>query len=181
MRAIKGAVIAATLALGISGCASTSTTAIAPGRVISCDSMGNSKLGKGLVLPCLDGKSSHDISGVKGPLIINVWGSWCAPCKDEIPIFRNFYEKNKEKVQILGVDVEEANISDGKEFVIAEGITWPNLFDKDGRSRAYFGMGVPVTWFVNSKGEVVFKKIGVLKDENELRDLTAQYLEIDVS
>lgn len=84
-------------------------------------------------------------------------------------------------VQILGVDVEEAKISDGKEFVISEGITWPNLFDKDGRSRAYFGMGVPVTWFVNSQGEVVFKKIGVLKDEKELRDLTAKYLKIAVS
>lgn len=184
MRIFVGAVVATALALTISSCASTSSKVVTPGRVISCESISTAKIGisdNGPILSCLDGKSSLDISAVKGPLIINVWGSWCAPCKDEIPIFRNFYEKNQSKVQILGIDVEEAKPSDGTDFVIAEGMTWPNLIDKDGRSRAYFGMGVPVTWFVNSAGKVVFKKIGVLKDEKELRDLTAQYLKIAVS
>ena len=181
MRALKNAVLASTLLLAISGCASTSSIVFAPGRVVSCDSITTRNSGTGPILTCLDGKSSLDISSVTGPLIINVWGSWCAPCKDEIPIFRSFYAKNKEVVQILGVDVEEAKISDGKDFVVSEGITWPNFVDSKGASRAHFGMGVPVTWFVNSEGKAVFKKIGVLKDEKELRDLTAQYLKIVVS
>ncbi|MBC7463528.1 MAG: TlpA family protein disulfide reductase [Actinobacteria bacterium] len=185
MKWIKGSSVCAfagaTLAIALSACSSPSTEVTTPARVVSCESVAAESSGKGPVLECLDGSSAIDVSTLKGPLIINVWGSWCAPCKEEIPIFRSFYAKNKANVEILGVDVEEAKISDGKEFVVSEGMTWPNLSDTDGISRAYFGMGVPVTWFVDSQGKVVFKKIGALKDESELRDLTAKYLNIVVS
>jgi len=98
-----------------------------------------------------------------------------------MPILRNFYQRNKTKIQFLGVDVEEARPADGKNFVVEQGMTWPNVIDTDGRSRAYFGMGVPVTWFIDAEGKVVHKKIGVLKDEAELSDLTAKYLNINVN
>ena len=55
-------------------------------------------------------------------------------------------------------------------------MTWPNLFDADGLSRAYFGMGVPVTWFIAENGRVAYKKIGVIKNEIELISLTSTYL-----
>ena len=109
-------------------------------------------------------------------MIINVWGSWCGPCKEEMPIFRSFYNKLNGELQLVGVDVEEASIEDGRDFVLAHGITWPNLFDADGRSRAYFGMGVPVTWFISRDGSVAYKKIGVIKNELELISLTSKYL-----
>ncbi len=109
-------------------------------------------------------------------MIVNVWGSWCAPCKEEIPIFRSFYKRAKGKLQLVGVDVEEASIKDGQNFVLTHGMTWPNLFDSDGRSRTYFGMGVPVTWFIAADGTVAYKKIGVLKNEIELIALTSKYL-----
>ena len=50
------------------------------------------------------------------------------------------------------------------------------LFDADGKSRAYFGMGVPVTWFIAPDGSVTYKHIGVLKNEIELITLTSKYL-----
>jgi hypothetical protein len=109
-------------------------------------------------------------------MILNVWGSWCGPCKEEIPIFRSFYEKAKDKVSLVGVDVEESSIEDGQEFVESSGITWPNLYDPDGRSREYFGMGVPVTWFIAADGSIAGKKIGAVLDENELITLTNKYL-----
>jgi len=109
-------------------------------------------------------------------MIVNVWGSWCGPCKEEIPIFRSFYEKAKGKVALIGVDVEEANLNDGRKFVAGNGITWPNLYDSDGRSREYFGMGVPVTWFIAADGSVAGTKIGVIKNEIELITLTNKYL-----
>jgi hypothetical protein len=76
----------------------------------------------------------------------------------------------------VGVDVEESSIEDGRKFVEENGITWPNLYDPDGRSRLYFGMGVPVTWFIAADGSIAGKKIGVIKDENELIMLTNKYL-----
>ena len=60
-------------------------------------------------------------------------------------------------------------------------MTWPNLIDPDGRTRGDFGMGVPVTWFIDESGGVVYKKIGVLKNEAELRNLTLKYLHIGIS
>jgi cytochrome c biogenesis protein CcmG/thiol:disulfide interchange protein DsbE len=118
---------------------------------------------------------------MRGPLIVNVWGSWCAPCRDEIPMIRSFYSKNQSKVGIVGVDVEEAKKSDGTDFVVANGMTWPILMDPDGRSRGFFGMGVPVTWFIDAEGTVLHKKIGVLKSEQELRDLANEYLHLTLS
>jgi hypothetical protein len=76
----------------------------------------------------------------------------------------------------VGVDVEESSIEDGRKFVEENGITWPNLYDPDGRSREYFGMGVPVTWFIAADGSVAGKKIGAIKDEAELIALTNKYL-----
>jgi len=166
--------------IGLSTRSTSPIPAPSPGRIVSCADISWESGGKGPILECLDGQSSLDVSTVRGPLIINVWGSWCAPCKEEMPILRSFYAKNQSVVEILGVDVEEAKIADGKEFVVAEGMTWPNVIDTDGSSRAYFGMGVPVTWFVDGQGTVVFKKYGAFKDEQELRDLTSRYLKITV-
>jgi len=93
-----------------------------------------------------------------------------------MPILRSFYEKAQGKVLLIGVDVEEASIEDGRTFVENNGITWPNLFDTDGKSRAYFGMGVPLTWFIAPDGSVAYKHIGVLKNEIELISLTSKHL-----
>ena len=146
------------------------------GHVVSCSGLTSITTENSIILGCLDGNAGASIDGIKGPAIINVWGSWCGPCKQEIPIFRSFYSKAKEKVELIGVDVEEASIDDGRNFVENNGITWPNLFDSSGASRKYFGMGVPVTWFISADGSVAYKHIGVLKNEIELITLTSQYL-----
>ena len=109
-------------------------------------------------------------------IMFDAYTSWCGPCKEEMPYLRSFYEKAKGKVSLIGVDVEEATFDDGRLFVERNGIVWPNLYDPDGRSRKYFGLGVPVTWFIAADGSVAGKKIGVLKNEMELITLTDKYL-----
>jgi len=158
----------------LAGCSSPSEKLA--GEVVSCESISSSTSENSIMLDCLDGTEGVSINGIKGPAIINVWGSWCAPCKEEMPILRSFYEKAQGKLALIGVDVEEASIEDGREFVENYGITWPNLYDADGKSRAYFGMGVPVTWFIATDGSVVYKHIGVLKSEIELISMTSKYL-----
>ena len=158
----------------LAGCSSPSEKIA--GQVVSCESISSSASENSITLNCLDGTEGASINGIKGPAIINVWGSWCGPCKEEMPILRSFYEKAQGKVLLIGVDVEEASIEDGRNFVENNGITWPNLFDADGKSRAYFGMGVPVTWFIAPDGSVAYKHIGVLKNEIELISLTSKHL-----
>lgn len=96
-------------------------------------------------------------------------------------MIRSFYAKNASAVALVGVDVEEAKRTDGSDFVVANGMTWPILVDPDGRSRGFFGMGVPVTWFIDRDGKVLHKKIGVLNSEQELRDLATKYLHLTLN
>ena len=180
MNRLRVVTIMAITSLLLSGCTSQSTAVSKLGTVVGCETIPLFSSNAGVALPCLDGKSTIHFKQLKGPLILNVWGSWCAPCKEEIPIFRSFYSKAKTQIHLLGVNVEEAKRADATNFVIKYGITWPNLIDSDGRTRGLFGMGVPVTWFIDSTGKVVFKKIGVLRSEEELRSLTSKYLNITV-
>ena len=158
----------------LAGCSSPSEKIA--GEVVSCESILSSATENSIMLDCLDGTDGASINGIKGPAIINVWGSWCGPCKEEMPILRSFYEKAQGKLALIGVNVEEASIEDGREFVENYGITWPNLYDADGKSRAYFGMGVPVSWFIAADGSVAYKHIGVIKSEKELISMTSKYL-----
>jgi len=170
---LKKIAIALSVLLLTSCAAPTTETA---GALVSCTTLQTQKVAKPIELGCLDGSEGVSVNALRGPVIVNVWGSWCAPCKEEMPILRSFYAKAKGKLQLVGVDVEEASLKDGQEFVLKNGITWPNLFDSDGSSRAYFGMGVPVTWFIATDGSVAYKHIGVLKNEIELLSLTSKYL-----
>jgi hypothetical protein len=92
----------------------------------------------------------------------------------------DFYQQASSKVKLLGIAVEEAKAQDSKDFIIAYGITWPNLYDAKGITRGTFGMGVPVTWFIDEQGAVVYKHIGVVKSTEELIDLTAKYLKVSI-
>lgn len=166
--------IAVTLLL-LTACSPTSS--YVKGEVVTCKSISqDASITNGIYLDCLDRSQGASLGALRGPMVVNVWGSWCGPCKEEMPYLRSFYEKAKQKVALIGVDVEEANFDDGRLFVERNGIVWPNLYDPDGRSRKYFGMGVPVTWFIAADGTVAGKKIGVIKNEIELFTLTHQYL-----
>ena len=159
----------------LTSCGSESPKSMSPGKVISCSSIETDpNITEGTTLECLDGNSKIVVEAIKGPAIINVWGSWCAPCREEMPFLRELAATGK--VQIIGIDVEEPNIEKGRKFVVNQGITWPNLYDRDGRTKSTFGMGVPVTWYINSKSEVVHKHIGVLKSKDELFSDVEKYL-----
>ena len=176
MKLKAGAVIAAALLL-LTSCGEESQPVVA-GKVVSCEEINfdTRVVREEVGSACLDGSRGGNVKDILGPAIINVWGSWCGPCKEEIPYFVEFYSTLDPSIQLIGVDVEEASIDDGREFVRTQGITWPNLFDQDGSTERYFGMGVPVTWFIDADGEVLYKKIGVISSADELRELSEKYL-----
>jgi len=122
-------------------------------------------------MPCLDGEVSINFHQLKGPMVINVWGSWCEGCKEEMPYFVDLY-KTKEfesgQIQLLGVNVEESSTDDAIQYIKKSGMSWPHLEDLDGISKPIFGPGVPVTWFVNEAGENVGTKIGAYTNKDQL-------------
>jgi len=155
----------------ISSCSSGKQES-SPGFVPGCDQI---KLlataDKSTPMPCLDGSGSVNFHQVKGPMVINVWGSWCEGCKEEMPYFVDLYETQAFKsgqIQLLGINVEESSKEDAIEYIKKSGMSWPHLEDLDGISKSIFGPGVPVTWFVNEAGENVGIKIGAYKNKDQL-------------
>jgi hypothetical protein len=97
-----------------------------------------------------------------------------------MPYFVEFNQQANGKVKLLGIAVEEAKAQDSKDFIVAYGMTWPNLYDAKGLTRKNFGLGVPITWFIDEQGTVVYKHVGVVKSTEELIELTNKYLKVSI-
>ena len=176
MKLISAALISI---LALTSCGSSTPTKVAKGEVISCTTIAtDTSKTSGTTLSCLDGNSKVLLESITGPAVINVWGSWCIPCRQEMPFLRALAATGK--VKIIGIDVEEADMESARKFVIEQGMSWPNLYDADGSTKSSFGMGVPVTWYLNSKSEVAYKHIGVLKSKNQLFSDVEKYLGINL-
>jgi cytochrome c biogenesis protein CcmG/thiol:disulfide interchange protein DsbE len=155
----------------ISGCTSP-TKVSAPGVVTSCDQI---KLlespNKSIMMPCLDGSTELNFHQLKGPLLINVWGTWCEGCKQEMPYFVELYQSplfKNGQIQMLGVNVEEKSKEDAVDYIQKSGMSWPNLEDTSGISKSIFGPGVPVTWFIDENGKTIDIKIGAYTNKKQL-------------
>jgi len=173
------ALVAALLLLA--GCGQETSALPGNGVVVDCSTVATVKTdNEAALLKCLDGKTSIDVGQIKGPALVNVWGSWCGPCKQEMPIFVDFYSKYKEKVSLIGISVEEADVQDARDFVKLYGMSWPNLNDPDGSTRGTLGMGVPITLFIDAQGKVAYKKIGVVTTIEELERDTKKYLGVQL-
>jgi len=126
---------------------------------------------KSTLMPCLDGSGLFNFHQLKGPMVINVWGSWCEGCKEEMPYFVDLYETasfQSGQVQLLGINVEEGSKEDAIQYIEQSGMSWPHLEDLNGISKSIFGPGVPVTWFINEEGKNVGAKIGAYTNKKQL-------------
>ena len=171
------------ITLLLTGCSTgEKTPTLALGDIPSCDQIDTSKVTKKtLQMQCLDGSSNINFHSVKGPIIINVWASWCEGCKEEMPYFIDLYAnlvfKNGE-IKLLGIDVDEKNAESGPNFIKSYGMSWPHLEDVDGRSKIVFGPGVPVTYFLDKSGEVTHKHIGAYRSKSQLYEAVEKYFEV---
>jgi thiol-disulfide isomerase/thioredoxin len=166
----------AALALLLTGCGSTAPQLFTnDGKVSSCAGITtNPAKTTGTSLDCLDNNSKIILESIKGPVLINVFGSWCPPCRGEIPLLRDAYRSGK--VKVIGIDVEEPSNKSGALFVEKAGITWPILQDPKSLTKSSFGMGVPVTWFLNKYGVVTHRQVGAFTSSSELSEAIGKYL-----
>ena len=103
------------------------------------------------------GKSSLSLSNFKGkPVVLNFWASWCAPCKEEMPLLESTWKQVQGKdVVFLGVDFQDSN-SAGINFLQANSVTYPIVLDADGSVAFKYGVtSLPQTIFINQHGTVM--------------------------
>ncbi len=106
-------------------------------------------------LQSLDG-STVRLSDLKGQVVlINFWATWCAPCREEMPLLDAIYQKyNRLGVELLGINVED-DASGAQKYLNETPVTFPILFDPDGRvSKQYQVKAMPSTILVDRHGNV---------------------------
>jgi cytochrome c biogenesis protein CcmG, thiol:disulfide interchange protein DsbE len=134
-----------------------------------------------LTLPCLGGGPPVDLrSAPPGrPTLVNVWGSWCAPCADEVPDLVAFHERAGERVGLVGVlttDTLQRGLAFSRDF----DIRYPSVVDDDGEVLRAFLPGPPVTLFLDAEGRVVHTRSGAFADLAEIEALVAEHLGVSL-
>ncbi|MEU0352764.1 TlpA disulfide reductase family protein [Streptomyces sp. NPDC006237] len=109
-------------------------------------------------------------------VVINVWGSWCAPCRAEAPHLQKVYADLRDQgVAFLGINTRDASREVARRFEESFGITYPSLFDREGRQLLKFRgtlppSAIPTTLVIDRKGRIAARGLKALS-ETELRSL----------
>ena len=103
------------------------------------------------------------------PVILNFWASWCGPCKSEMPEFETAYQKYREEIQFMMVNLTDGNretVETAAEYIAGEGYTFPVFFDTESDAAITYGAtSIPVTYFVDAEGHLVAYGSGALSGE----------------
>jgi thiol-disulfide isomerase/thioredoxin len=171
---MKRVLVGLCVLLALTSCSLTEPIPI-KGEVVDCASI-KVKPAKSEPLECLGGGAPIAADSIVGPALVNVWGTWCAPCKQELPHLAHFLQKGDGSVQVIGIAVEEKSQAAVKKFIERNGMNWPVLYDATGSTKSIFGVGVPVTWFIDANGKVVHRKFGPFDSTEEIQLAVAKYL-----
>ena len=107
-------------------------------------------------LPWLQKNGSGSLADYKGKVVVlNVWASWCDPCREEVPLLQKTHEQiEAEGGVVLGLDTQDASRS-AIDFLAEHKATFPSLRDRDRSYGREFGVtGYPETFLIDRKGRV---------------------------
>jgi thiol-disulfide isomerase/thioredoxin len=110
-------------------------------------------------------------------VLINFWATWCGPCKRELPDLVALRDEYKNKnIKILGISVDRDGdvLNLVHTFALQANLAYPIVIDNGDLEKAFGGIrGIPTSFFVNRKGEIVKKMIGLQTKETFQAELLA--------
>ncbi|MEU3899383.1 TlpA disulfide reductase family protein [Streptomyces sp. NPDC045251] len=183
------AVAAAVSALLVTACGSGGTSGGGgqTGFVTGSDGISTVKKGERAGAPDLSGETvdggQADIDDYKGKVVVlNVWGSWCPPCRAEAKNFETVYQDVKDQgVQFLGINTRDTSVGPARAFEEEFGVSYPSLYDPAGKLLLRFEKGtlnpqaIPSTLIVDREGKVAARTLQALSEE-KLRKMLDPYL-----
>ncbi|CAN5363606.1 hypothetical protein BH20ACT5_BH20ACT5_23500 [soil metagenome] len=134
-----------------------------------------------LTLPCLGGGPPVSLAAAPGlPMVLNLWATWCGPCRAELPIFQRLHEQAPGSVRMLGV-VQQDTVASVGAYAAEMGLNFPSLLDADGELLTEGGInGLPVTYFVRADGSIAHRQLGPIPSYDALRGLIGEHLGVTV-
>jgi thiol-disulfide isomerase/thioredoxin len=183
-RAVLTSAGAAVAALLMAACSSGGTSGGGGDTnfVMGKDGISTAKKGERATAPDLSGKTVNggqlDVANFKGEVVVlNVWGSWCAPCRAEAPGLEKVYQSLKAKgVQFVGINTRDTSVQNAVAFEKQMGVTFPSLYDPTGKLMLRFQKGtlnpqaVPSTLVLDRQGKIAARSLAALS-EDKLRGM----------
>jgi thiol-disulfide isomerase/thioredoxin len=126
-------------------------------------------------IPGLDGKPVSPAHARGKVVLLNFWATWCGPCREEIPDLVQLQAKYKDRLQVIGLIVDDDDLDAIHKFVRLFSINYPVAITSDDVRIQYGGIAaLPTSFLVDPEGRVVQKHVG-LRDpalyETEIRAL----------
>jgi thiol-disulfide isomerase/thioredoxin len=132
-----------------------------------------------VTLPCLGGGTDVGLGSLRGPLVVNLFASWCGPCREEMPVIERFHQQHGDRVAVLGIDYEDPQVAAAMSLVSDTGVTYPLLADPQARLQGagpFPGrMGLPMFAFVDEDGRATVMA-GQVESVEELEGLVSDHL-----
>ncbi|MBC7630507.1 TlpA disulfide reductase family protein [Aeromicrobium sp.] len=156
------AVLALLAACGGTGNRGTTTGFVSGDGTIVTVKAADRKMAPVLEGDDLDGKPITSATYAGKILVVNVWGSWCPPCRAEAPALTKVSDEYASKnVQFLGIAVRD-NDAAAKSFNRLKGVNYPSISDYYGKTLLGFGrnlpsQAIPTTWIFDAKGRVAVR------------------------
>lgn len=116
------------------------------------------------------------IEALRGhPIVVNVWGSWCNPCREEFPVFQRVSAKLGKRVAFLGLATQDSKEAAGG-FLRSRPVSYPSYMDFEGKQADAFGViAAPATVFYDAQGEKTYLHQGKYETDQDLIDDIERY------
>ena len=133
-----------------------------------------------LRLECFSG-GTVDLGRAPGvPTVVNLWASWCAPCREELPVVQQLADAAGDRVRVLGV-VSKDGVPQATSFAADAGATFPSAYDADGELMDGLGIrALPYTYFLAPDGSVSHVEVGPVESLPEFQQLVAEHLGVQL-
>lgn len=103
-------------------------------------------------------------------VLLNVWATWCGPCRFETPFLQSVYAEHQERgFEILGVSVDDAGFEDTvQEFADENSVTYTILHDSPMQAMDTFHViGLPATYLIDREGVIRFIRLGPVSEQDQ--------------